>query len=137
MRRWSVFGDDGRRQARRPRGLHGVMVSIAVWGYVILLPWAVGPVVFWLGPILASLYVSFLQSDMSSAPTFVGLANYRKAFCDDELFWPSLNRTFVYSLVVVPVGLTGALALATLLNRGIRGTAAYRTFFFLPNVSAR
>src|SRR5919206_483071 len=81
----------------------------ALWGYVFLLPWAIGLIVFWLGPILASFAFSFLQYDMISAPTFVGLDNYIKAFTGDDLFWPSLSRTFTYSLVVVPIGLSGAL----------------------------
>src|SRR5207249_11910636 len=99
----------------------------ALWGYVFLLPWAIGLVVFWLGPILASLVFSFFQYDLISPPTFVVLANYQKALFGDELFWPSLGRTFTYSLVVVPIGLGGALGLALLLNRGIKGTAFYRS----------
>lgn len=107
----------------------------ALWGYIFLLPWAIGLIVFWLGPILASLYFSFLQYDMISDPIFVGLDNYKKAFTGDELFWPSLTRTFTYSLVVVPIGLLGALGLALLLNRGMKGTALFRTFFFLPSLT--
>jgi multiple sugar transport system permease protein len=108
----------------------------ALWGYLFLMPWLIGLIVFWLGPILASFAFSFLQYDMISAPTFVGLANYRKALSgDDDLFWPSLLRTFQYSLVVVPLGLIGALGLAMLLNRGMRGSAVYRTFFFLPSLT--
>jgi multiple sugar transport system permease protein len=107
----------------------------ALWGYLFLLPWAVGLVVFWLGPILASFAFSFLQYDMMSAPIFVGLDNFKKAFFGDDLFWPSLGRTFQYSLVVVPVGLGGALGLAILLNRGMKGTAFFRTCFFLPSLT--
>jgi multiple sugar transport system permease protein len=107
----------------------------ALWGYAFLLPWLVGLIVFWLGPIVASFAFSFLQYDMISAPLFVGFDNYVKAFTGDDLFWPSLSRTFTYSLVVVPIGLSGALGLAMLLNRGMRGSAMYRTFFFLPSLT--
>jgi multiple sugar transport system permease protein len=107
----------------------------ALWGYVFLLPWAIGLVVFWLGPILASLVFSFFQYDLISPPTFVGLANYEKALFNDDLFWPSLTRTFTYSLVVVPIGLGGALGLALLLNRGLKGTAFFRSCFFLPSLT--
>jgi len=34
----------------------------------------------------------------------------------DQLFWPSLGRTFHYALVVVPFGIGGSLALALLLD---------------------
>jgi multiple sugar transport system permease protein len=107
----------------------------ALWGYIFLLPWAIGLIVFWLGPILASFVFSFLEYDMISDPRWVGISNYTKAFTDDDLFWPSLGRTFTYSMVVVPLGLAGSLGLALLLNRGMAGTSLYRTFFFLPHLT--
>jgi multiple sugar transport system permease protein len=107
----------------------------ALWGYVFLLPWAIGLIVFWLGPIIFSFYLSFTQYDAISAPQFIGLDNYVKAFTGDQLFWPSIWRTFEYSVVVVPVGLLGSLALAMLLNRGIRGTYVFRGLFFVPSLT--
>jgi multiple sugar transport system permease protein len=107
----------------------------AVWGYVFLFPWILGLIVFWLGPILLSFALSFTQYDVISAPQFIGLANYAKAFFDDPLFWPSILRTFEYSAVVVPVGLVGALGLALLLNRGVRGTNVFRAAFFVPTLT--
>lgn len=102
----------------------------AIWGYVFLLPWLVGLLVFFLGPILMSFALSFTKYDVITPPDFIGLANYQKAFVGDELFWPSLWRTLEYSIVVVPLSLIGSLSLAMLLNRGLRGTAFFRTLFF-------
>src|SRR5262245_11384002 len=107
----------------------------ALWGYVFLLPWVLGLIIFWLGPIILSFALSFTQYDVISAPIFNGLENYHKAFFDDELFWPSILRTFKYSAIVVPVGLLGALGLALLLNRGIRGTNLFRAAFFVPTLT--
>jgi multiple sugar transport system permease protein len=107
----------------------------ALWGYVFLLPWAVGLIVFFLGPIILSFALSFTQYDVISPPIFNGLENYHKAFFDDELFWPSIGRTFKYSAIVVPVGLLGALGLALLLNRGVRGTNIFRASFFVPTLT--
>jgi multiple sugar transport system permease protein len=107
----------------------------ALWGYLFLLPWLIGLIVFWLGPILLSLALSFTEYDIISPPRFNGLANYHKAFFEDQLFWPSIVRTLVYSLVVVPVGLLGALGLALLLNRGLRGTNVFRATFYVPTLT--
>jgi multiple sugar transport system permease protein len=107
----------------------------AAWGYVFLLPWIIGLIVFWLGPIFYSLYLSFNQYDAISPPRWIGLANYDTAFFHDQLFWPSILRTFEYSAIVVPVGLLGALTLAVLLNRGIRGTNIFRGAFFVPTLT--
>lgn len=110
-------------------------IKKAIWGYIFLVPWLLGLFLFWIGPILASLYFSFTQYDVLSPPHWIGLANYSKAFFGDDLFWPSLGRTFKYSIVVVPVGLIGSLLLATLLNRGMKGTNIFRTLFFLPSLT--
>lgn len=107
----------------------------ALWGYVFLLPWAVGLIVFWLGPIIYSFVLSFTQYDAISPPVYIGLDNYVKAFTGDQLFWPSIVRTFEYSAVVVPVGLLGSLALAMLLNRGFLGTYFFRALFFIPSLT--
>jgi multiple sugar transport system permease protein len=107
----------------------------AAWGYVFLFPWVLGLIIFWLGPILMSFLLSFTQYDVISAPLFVGLENYRTAFFGDKLFWPSILRTFEYSGVVVPVGLLGALGLASLLNRGVPGTNIFRASFFVPTLT--
>ncbi|MEZ4679715.1 MAG: sugar ABC transporter permease [Caldilineaceae bacterium] len=107
----------------------------AKWGYIFLLPWALGLIIFILGPILASAYISFTEYEIISSPRFIGMENYIKAFTDDTLFWPSLGRTFTYTLAVVPLGLTGSLLLAILLNQGLKGTNLFRTLFFLPSLT--
>jgi multiple sugar transport system permease protein len=107
----------------------------ALWGYVFLMPWIIGLVVFWLGPILLSLVLSFTEYDVISAPRFNGLANYQKAFFGDPLFWPSILRTLEYSVVIVPLGLLGSLLLALLLNRGLPGTNVFRALFYMPTLT--
>lgn len=107
----------------------------ALWGYFFIAPWLIGLLVFVGGPILASLYLSFTTYDMLSAPRWVGLANYQRAFSQDPLFWPSLGRTFYFAVVFVPLSLAGSLFLAMLLNQRLRGTNLFRTAFFLPSLT--
>jgi len=107
----------------------------AIWGYVFLLPWIIGLLVFFLGPIIFSFLLSFTEYDVISPPKFIGLANYAKAFFGDDLFWPSILRTSEYSAIVVPVSLIGGLGLAIMLNRGLRGTNVFRSIFFIPTLT--
>jgi len=107
----------------------------ALTGIVFLSPWLAGLLIFWLGPLVASLYFSFTEYDVISPPTFVGLANYQKAFLRDKLFVPSLWRTLKYALFVVPVGQLGSLTLAVFLNRKLRAVNVYRTLYFLPHLT--
>ncbi len=107
----------------------------ALQGYLFALPWIIGLVVFVAGPILVSVYLSLNDYSVLSGATWVGLANYRRAFLGDPLFWPSLGRTLYYAGAVVPISLVGSLLLATLLNQKLRGTNAFRSLFFLPHLT--
>jgi len=107
----------------------------ALFAYVFLLPWIVGFVAFVAGPILASLFLSLTNYDIVKPPAFIGLDNFVRAFTIDELFWPSILRTFEYAAIIVPTGVGGALLIAVLLNQGLRFTNLYRTVFFLPHLT--
>lgn len=107
----------------------------ALWGYLFLLPWLLGLLIFTIGPILASAYFSLMEYDVLSPPKFIGLDNYVRAFTADKQFWPSLWRTLDYSLQVVPIGIVVSLLLAMLLNQGYKGTSFFRTMFFLPSLT--
>src|SRR5438105_13237826 len=106
-----------------------------LWAYIFLLPWIIGLVVFILGPILFSLGLSFFTYTLGRDATFVGLDNWIRAFTQDELFWPTILRTFVYTACVVPLSVFGALMTAMLLNQKLRGTTFYRTVFFMPHLA--
>ncbi len=106
----------------------------ALWGYALALPWVLGLIVFWGGPILASFYFSFTEYGVTGVPSFTGLANYTQAFTVDDLFWQSLWRTFVFAFAFVPITIVGALGLALLLNQKLKGTNIYRTIFFIPHL---
>jgi multiple sugar transport system permease protein len=124
--------------AARPitaRGAGKLQREQMFWAYVFLLPWMIGLVVFILGPILFSLGLSFFNYTLGREATFVGLANWIKAFTQDDLFWPSITRTFLYTAIVVPVSVFGALMTAILLNQRLRATTFYRTVFFMPHLT--
>lgn len=86
-------------------------------GVLYLSPWAIGFLAFVAGPILASFYLSFTKYNVLTEPEFIGLRNYVTALTKDDLFLPSIVRTFYYVLLVVPVGLALSLWVAMLLNR--------------------
>jgi len=105
-----------------------------LYGYLFLSPWLIGFFGLFLGPGLASLYLSLTQYDVLSPPQFIGLENYVRMFTEDDLFFPSLGRTFYYAGLSVPLGVLGSLFLAIFLNTGIRGITGYRTLFFMPSL---
>jgi multiple sugar transport system permease protein len=122
----------------RRSGLGGL--SLMQWrealhGYAFISPWVIGFLVFTLGPMIASLYYSFADYHIQRPPVFVGLRNYIHAVSGDRLFWLAVRRTVYWSLLTVPLGIAGSLCAAILLDQGTKGTAIYRTCFFLPSLT--
>ena len=105
-----------------------------MWFYVFVSPWLVGFLVFLLGPMIASLYLSLTEWDTFTAPTWVGLQNYITLLRDDPVFWKALWNTFYYAAISVPLGLALGLWLANLLNKQVRGQRAFRTLIYLPTL---
>jgi multiple sugar transport system permease protein len=99
-----------------------------------LSPWAVGALLLTVGPMLASLYLSFTDYDLFSSPEWVGLDNYRRLLTDDARFLASARVTATYVLLAVPVKLAAALAVALLLNRPRRGQGFYRSALYAPSL---
>jgi multiple sugar transport system permease protein len=102
-------------------------------GYLFLLPWLIGLVVIVGGPMIASLYLSFTNYSLIQAPEFIGLDNYARML-DDPRLHKSIAVTFIYVIVGVPAQLIVALAIAMLLNEGMKGLAFYRSIFYLPSM---
>jgi multiple sugar transport system permease protein len=96
-------------------------------------PWLIGFCLFGLGPILASIWLSFTDYSLFKAPAWVGLANYRELW-RDPLILKSLGNTLFYVVFAVPLGTAGALLLAMLLNQKVKGIAIWRTIFYLPTI---
>ncbi len=120
-------GPGGR--GRRPRKA----MSEGLAGYLFLLPWFVGLLVIVLGPMVASLYLSFTDYNPLGSPEWVGLENYAR-LGEDPRYLKSVGVTATYVLVSVPLQLAFALLLALLLDKGLRGLAFYRSVFYLPSL---
>lgn len=104
------------------------------WGWLLVSPWVFGFLVFTLGPMIASAYLSFTDWDIITAPRWVGLHNYIYMFTEDEIALKSLRITVTYALVSVPLRLVFGLAIALLMNQKVRGIFVFRTIYYLPAV---
>lgn len=122
------------RATVRARKVVGLDTKNNAAAFLFLSPWLVGMVCLTLGPILASFYLSLTSYDMFTSPKWVGLDNYIKMFAEDGRYYQSLRVTFTYVFLSVPLKLAFALAVAMLLNRGLRGLGFYRSIFYLPSL---
>ena len=101
--------------------------------YLAISPWLVGFLAFTAGPMLISLFASFTNWDLLTAPVWVGLDNYRD-LATDSLFIQSMKVTLTYTAAYVPLDLTGGLLLALLVRPRFKGIGVFRTIFYLPTV---
>ena len=104
------------------------------WGVLMALPAILGFLLWNIGPMIASLVISFTEWSVVSSPRFVGLANFHRMFNQDPLFWKSLYVTAYYTFMSVPAVIASAFLIATILNQEVKGLALFRTIFYLPSV---
>jgi multiple sugar transport system permease protein len=126
--------ESGHQQKRLRRRSSHFARREALVSYVFLLPWLIGTLVFLVGPMVFSLYLSMTDWTMIAAPNWVGLANYQEMLFQDYRFWQSLRVTGVYIVLSVPVYIIVGLAGALLLNLKLWGMRLFRTILFLPSV---
>ncbi len=103
-------------------------------GYLFILPWILGFIIFTAGPMLASLYISFTRWEMVTPSVWVGPAQYVKLFNDDR-FWLSLYNTSYYVFIGVPLHLFMALLAALAVNLNLRGIRFFRTAYYVPSLT--
>jgi multiple sugar transport system permease protein len=105
--------------------------AIAAYGF--LTPWLAGMLLLTLGPMVYSLYLSFTKYNLLTAPEFTGLANYQRMLVDPR-FKASVGVTLEYVAVAVPAILVVSMAVAMVLNQGMRFLPFYRASFYLPSL---
>lgn len=100
--------------------------------FILLLPAAIGLIVFSFVPILQAFQVSFYDAPLLSPQrTFIGLENYTTAL-GDPVFIHALTNTIVYSIEVVILQVVVALILALLIRNYFPGIGIFRSAYFLP-----
>lgn len=122
---------------RAPRGLrHTARLARREWtAYLFLLPGVLIFSVFTVFALGFTFYLSFHEWQIVSVDKpYVGLQNY-KDMIHDERFRHAVINTFYFSGAVVPLQMLFGLAIALLLNMGLRGRVFMRTLYYLPCVT--
>lgn len=101
--------------------------------YLFLLPWLIGMAVFVIYPMIMSLILAFTNYSFGSNWNFTGIENFIK-MATDRRYLTSLNVTFRYVFIAVPVRLCASLFIAIALNKGIRGLKIFRAIYYIPSL---
>ncbi|MDD6788851.1 MAG: sugar ABC transporter permease [Lachnospira sp.] len=87
---------------------------------------------FFLLPLVLSIWFSFTDFDGWKKMNFIGLKNYTKILKDSS-FYLSLGRTFIYTIVNLPFKVAIPLLLAALVtSKKLKGNTAVRTMIYIP-----
>lgn len=102
-------------------------------GLLFASPVLLGFLIFVVGPVLYTVFLSFTKYNIVSAPKFVGLDNYVHLLSGkDAFYYPAVRATFYYVMISVPAGIVFSFFIAILLNMKIRGRTIFRAIFYLP-----
>ena len=104
----------------------------AIWFYILASPWILGFLIFTLGPMLYSLFLSFTDWDLFTEPNWVGLQNYVQLITKDNIFRKAVWNTLYFAFISVPLGMVISLGIAYLLNKPLRGISVFRTLVYIP-----
>ena len=75
----------------------------AISGYLFISPWLIGFLIFFVGPILTSLVLSFTTWNIVGEPVWIGLKNYEDIFLSDARFGKALQVTLTYAVLYLPL----------------------------------
>lgn len=99
------------------------------------MPSLLGLLLFKVGAMLYSLYISFTDWNLFGSPQLIGLENYIEIL-HDERFYLALRNTLFFIVGYLPLVLILSLGLAMLLNSKIKKVTFFRGLFFLPVITS-
>jgi multiple sugar transport system permease protein len=116
----------------RRSGSAGLRWRRRITAATMLAPGLVGLAVFFLYPLVANVFYSFTNFDLTSPPVWIGLRNYQYLFTQDPRILAAAGNTLWFVVILVPVRIVCSLFIAVLLTRRKRASGIWRTVFYVP-----
>lgn len=110
-----------------------------IYGFMFVLPWVIGFLLFFLIPLTQSLIFVFTEvhiGETNFETSFVGLENVRYIFNTSPNYVTNLVESIVSFAYSIPLIVAVSLIVAVVLNHPFRGRTAFRAIFFLPVIIA-
>jgi multiple sugar transport system permease protein len=112
------------------------MKSRGLTGWLFVSPWFITLLIFWLFPLLYSLYLGFTDYKLlSPSYSWVGFQNFVALFSDQD-FLQSLKNTFIFVVGTIPVTTVISLLLALLIDKKFPGRTIFRSGYFMPSITS-
>ena len=104
--------------------------------YAFLAPYAILFAMFFVFPVVASIYYSFTYYNILESPRFLGLQNYISLILEDDIFLTSIKNTLMIAIITGPLGYIASFLFAWLINelpRWVRSVAV--VVFYAPSIA--
>jgi multiple sugar transport system permease protein len=106
--------------------------------YLFLAPYAILFIVFYVLPVITSLFLSFTYYNILEPPRFIGLRNYINLLLADDVFLTAVKNTFILAAITGPVGYMAAFLFAWFINELPRYLKAIAiVVFYAPTISGQ
>jgi ABC-type sugar transport system permease subunit len=122
--------------SRRVRKVLTISQREARWGFFFISPWLIGFTIFYIFPMIASLFFTTLDFELATPQDarYIGLDNWVRMFKDPNTL-QSLLVTFRFAALSLPIGIISPIMLALLLNsKHLMGRNLFRTLFYMPTM---
>ncbi|HWJ84044.1 MAG TPA: sugar ABC transporter permease [Cellulomonas sp.] len=100
--------------------------------FAFLAPSLLGMIIFFVFPLIMTVFYSFTAFDLSNPPRWNNFANWKFLFGGDPLIGQAALNTLWFVAILVPVRIAGAMLVAWALTRARRSSGALRTLYYLP-----
>ena len=122
-------------KAKKPKnGLSG-RARDQISGYLMIAPFIILFMIFIVLPIVWSLFLSLTHYNIIQDMKWAGLDNYRDLFTNDDLFITACKNTFVYAVIVGPLGFLASFFFAWLINQ-LKFRNAFAMAFYAPSLTS-
>lgn len=111
----------------------GFLADKQTTGLFFVIPAVLFTLVFFIVPLLMTIWMSLNNWPLFGKHHFIGFENYLSMLSDRQ-FWKSLLFTTYYTVIITPIIFILAFILAMLVNLPLRGVGLFRTIYFIPVV---
>ncbi|MGN0401968.1 MAG: carbohydrate ABC transporter permease [Acetatifactor sp.] len=104
--------------------------------YAFLAPYALLFTLFYIAPVVISIFFSFTYYNILEAPRFLGVQNYVSLILEDDIFLQAIKNTFMIAIITGPLGYIMSFLFAWLINelpRWVRSVAVI--VFYAPSIA--
>jgi len=104
--------------------------------YAFLAPYAILFTLFFVAPVVVSIFFSFTYYNILESPRFIGLQNYISLLLEDDVFLIGVKNTLMIAVITGPLGYIMSFLFAWLINelpRWVRSVAV--VVFYAPSIA--